>query len=168
MKNQASLHQPFQELINEYQRLIYKIARAYAAESQLDDLYQEICAHLWRAFPKYDRERARTSWVYRIALNVSISYYRKEQSRKKKHAALSENLSLINTEPEQSLDTKVKALYAFLNHLSEIDRALMILYLEDKSHEEIGQILGISKSNVATKVNRIKNRLKTHFQTDQH
>jgi RNA polymerase sigma-70 factor (ECF subfamily) len=103
-----------------------------------------------------------STWIYRIALNVSISFYRKERTRKS-HTVTTDQLLDIPEHPEASLAPQILQLQLFIQQLKPLDKALMILYLEDKSHQEISEILGISPSNVATKIGRIKQQLKTQF-----
>jgi len=103
--------------------------------------------------------------MYRIALNVAISFYRKWEKRKPE-IPLSETLIEFEDKDEGAHETeeKINRLQQFINELKELDRALMILYLEDKSYKEIAEIIGITETNVATKINRIKGKMKQNFQ----
>jgi RNA polymerase sigma-70 factor (ECF subfamily) len=101
--------------------------------------------------------------LYRISLNVAISFYRKNSTRAKKYTGLDEQMAEATLDDKSDNEKQLKLLEQFISELKEIDKALMMLYLEDKSHTEIAEILGISVSNVGTKAGRIKDQLKTRF-----
>ena len=160
----------FTELIGENKGIIFKICNAYCFNAaDRDDLAQEIIYNLWKSFDAYKAEYKFSTWMYRIALNVAISFYRKEQ-HKKRRIPYTENLlvfeedSLPRTEEERNLQLLLK----FIGELKEIDKSIILLYLGDKSYKEIAEITGITESNVATKINRIKEKLKTNFLTNQN
>ena len=128
------------------------------------DLIQEIIIQIWKSFHRYNDRYQMSTWIYRIALNVAISWYRKDKSRQDKLVPMAKNIIQLRNEDETSeTENEIRLLYKFINELKELDRALMILYLETKSYREIAEILGISESNVATKVSRIKLQLKEKF-----
>jgi len=102
------------------------------------------------------------TWIYRIALNVSISFYRKETRRKKVSTPLSNEILKVADDINEA-DENMILLQQFISELKELDKALVILYLEEKSHREIAEIVGISETNVATKIGRIKILLKQKF-----
>lgn len=167
MEKRTKQELEFTELLEKHKKLIFKVANIYCKNPEdRKDLIQEIIIQLWKAYPKYDSTFAITTWFYRIALNVSISYYRKAKSQKIKSVTESEYIFNIIETPE--IDTnrneQLELLYQFINELKELDKALMLLYLEEKKQDEIAIILGISKTNVATKIGRIKKQLKTKFQ----
>ncbi len=145
--------------------IIYKIVNSYCKqEEDRKDLTQEIIIQLWRSFDKYDNRYKYSTWIYRIALNVSISFYRKGKRRREISHPLPENiLTSVKYEEDNESMYLFELLQKFISELRELDRALMILYLEERSHKEISEILGISESNVATKISRIKNKLKQKF-----
>jgi RNA polymerase sigma-70 factor, ECF subfamily len=160
----------FTELIRENKGIIFKICNAYCPiKEDRDDLAQEIIYNLWKSFSGYKAEFKFSTWMYRIALNVAISFYRKEQN-KRRRITYSENLLVFeddnspNTEEEKNL----RLLLKFIGDLKEIDKSIILLYLGNKSYKEIAEITGITESNVATKINRIKDKLKTNFLTNQN
>ena len=160
----------FTELIRENKGIIFKICNAYCPGMEdRDDLAQEIIYNLWKSFSSYKAEFKFSTWMYRIALNVAISFYRKEQN-KRKRVTYSENLLVFeddsspNTEEEKSLQLLLK----FIGELKEIDKSIILLHLGSKSHKEIAEITGITETNVATKLNRIKDKLRTNFLTNQN
>ncbi|WP_277466957.1 sigma-70 family RNA polymerase sigma factor [Parabacteroides sp. PF5-6] len=143
-------------MIREHNGIIYKVASIYAdKENVLDDLYQEVVLNLWKSFPTFRNESAYSTWIYRIALNTCISFFRKS-SRKPMYVELSPDLR-VATEDNSFY---VNELYALINQLNKLERALIFLYLEDRPYKEIADILGITPTNVSTKINRIKEKLK--------
>ena len=155
----------FAALLNRHKGILYKVANAYCRdEEDRKDLIQEIILQLWRSWGKYDPTYQQSTWVYRIALNVSISFYRQEKRRKAATAPLSDEILAVPNESESGeLQEDIRLLYQFINQLPALHRALMILYLDQKTYQEIAEILGITTTNVATKISRIKKTLKHQF-----
>lgn len=157
--------QAFMTVVEDHKALIYKIARMYARNSEdQNDLVQEIIFQLWHSFEKYDPAFRWSTWIYRIALNVSISFYRREKQRQKLSAPMPEQVFLIENE-ENTLQEDIRLLYQFIRELKEIDRAMIILSLDGNPQKEIAGILGLSETNVSTRIARIKNRLKQKFES---
>jgi RNA polymerase sigma factor (sigma-70 family) len=156
--------QYFQEIIEQHKGILYKVARAYCQnEDDRQDLIQEMMIQIWKSIHRYDKQLKISTWLYRISLNVAISFYRKQSARANKYTVLNEQISQMPMDDKTEDERQLNLLELFINELKEIDKALMILYLEDKGHAEIAEILGISVSNVGTKVGRIKDKLKTRF-----
>ncbi len=154
----------FQELIEQHKGILFKVARTYCQdEEDRQDLIQEIMIQLWQSFPKYNDEFKVSTWLYRISLNVAISFYRKNAVRKDNNISLNENVSQIQDVEKAEKEQQLNLLDQFITELKELDKALILLYLEDKSHAEIADILGISAGNVGTKVGRIKDKLKQRY-----
>lgn len=156
----------FLRLLEEHKGIIIKICNAYCREKDdKEDLSQEIVYNLWKGFASYLPDYKFSTWLYRVALNVAISYYRKEK-RSLQYTPYDENLIVFNEDGyNKELDGNLLLLQQFIFELKEIDKSVMLLYLDDKSYREIAEITGISESNVATKINRIKVNLKTKFTT---
>jgi len=161
----SNIQADFTQLIEQNKGIIYKVARSYGKnEDDRADLFQEIVIQLWRAFERYDDRYKLSTWMYRIALNVAISFYRKERRRTEVTSPLNEGMTEIADDPvDGEVEANINLLQQFINELKELDKALMILYLESKSYREIAEILGISETNVATKISRIKDQLKQKF-----
>ena len=159
----------FQELIEQHRGILFKVAKAYCPnEEELEDLVQEMMIQIWQALPRYNAQYKSSTWIYRIALNVAISSYRKKTTRQRQQQALDVQ-PLLGAETDfNEQEQQFRLLEQFISELKELDRALMVLYLEDRSHAEIAEILGISVSNVATKIGRIKDKLKQRFSQHQH
>jgi len=147
----------FVDFIESSKGIIYKVCLLYSDDSEShNDLFQEVVVNLWRAYPRFRGECKVQTWIYRIALNTCVSYLRKNKSRPST-LPLSSNIEAFADESDIAT---IKELYKLINSLSKIERALVLLYIEEKSHEEISQIIGISKSNVAVKLFRVKEKLK--------
>ncbi|MBR5235660.1 MAG: sigma-70 family RNA polymerase sigma factor [Bacteroidaceae bacterium] len=153
------LEKPFIALVTEYQRVIYKVCYMYATdEYTLEELYQETVINLWKAFPQFKEHSKVSTWVYRIAMNTCISYFRKSSVRPTTIPITFHMETTLADDSEQS--GYLRELYRMISQLGKLDRALILLWLEDKSYQEIADIIGITKANVAVKINRIKEKLK--------
>lgn len=152
----------FAGLLEQHRGIVLKVAGTYAWHPEdRADLAQEIAAQLWRAFPKYDGSRSFPTWMYRIALNVAISAVRGDGARRQQSIPLDEDLHEVGIEgADHEADQHLRLLRRCIERLEPLNRALLLLYLEDRSHREIAEVLGISESNVATKLGRLKQRLR--------
>ncbi len=160
----------FQALLAQHEKIVFKVAAMYCRNAEdRRDLAQEICVQAWRSFGSYDEARSFSTWMYRIALNVAISFARQAGHRSRHAVPLHEDAhdiaddSAVPNEP----DERVRALHAFIAQLDALHRALMLLYLEDRSYREIAEVLGISETNVATKINRLKQRIRAGISETQ-
>lgn len=154
----------FVQLVQQYQRLVYKVCGLFANDNEeRKDLFQEIILQAWKAYPGFKGQSSVSTWLYRISLNTAITY----QKKQKRGPAIIYPDELVQ-HPEDNLpDTwkeEYKILHQMIAGLPKLDRALVLLYLEDKSHNEIADIMGISASNVGTKLNRIKDKMKQQAQ----
>jgi RNA polymerase sigma-70 factor (ECF subfamily) len=162
--NEKEQRQHFLNIIEQHKGILYTVARAYCPNADdRQDLIQEMMIQIWQSIHKYDDQFKISTWLYRISLNVAISFYRKSSTRSKKYTELTEQLIETPVEDKSENERQLYLLEQFISQLKEIDKALMILYLEDKSHTEIAEILGMSVSNVGTKIGRIKVKLKTQI-----
>jgi len=154
----------FREIIEQHKGILLKVARTYCPnDDDRQDLIQEMMVQIWQSVHKYDDRYKLSTWLYRISLNVAISFYRKSSTRAKKQTELSEQMAEMLTEQKSDKEQQLNLLEKFISELKEIDKALMILYLDDKNHTEIAAIMGISVSNVGTKIGRIKDNLRARF-----
>lgn len=155
----------FLVVIEQHKGIIYKIANSFKKdEEDKKDLVQEIIFQLWRSFPTYDHRTKISTWMYRVALNVAITSYRKEKKKNELIIPLQDAMIIFAADQEPGIDdSNLQILQRFINELKELDRALMLLYLEEKSGKEIAEILGLSETNIRTKINRIKEGLKQRF-----
>jgi RNA polymerase sigma factor (sigma-70 family) len=162
--------QEFVNLIQGNKGIIYKICNSYCTNREdRDDLAQEIVYNLWKSYHAFNPQFKFSTWMYRIALNVAISFYRKE-SKSNVYVPFSEHLIVFDDSAEGQADSEsqLTLLWKFINELKEIDKSIMLLYLDDRSHKEIAEITGITPTNVATKIMRIKDKLKSNFLTNQN
>jgi RNA polymerase sigma factor (sigma-70 family) len=158
----------FLQLIRDNKGILFKISNSYCRNrDDREDLMQEIIYQLWKSARGFDSNRKFSTWMYRIALNVAISYYRRQQRSGLRIAFGGELhlMELADHQPETDTDEKIGLLQQFISGQNELDKALMILYLEERPYREIAEILGITETNVATKLSRIKGRLKQYLLT---
>lgn len=156
----------FEVLLERHQKIVYKVANTYCRHAEdRRDLVQEISTQLWRAFPRYDKGRSFSTWMYRIALNVAISFARRSRHREMQPLPSTTSVSgpVEVQAATQELEEKVAALHGFIDRLDDLNRALLLLYLEEHSFREIAGVLGISETNVATKISRLKQRIREDF-----
>ena len=155
----------FAERIAANRGIVVKVAGTYARHpDERDDLAQDIVAQLWRAWPRYDASRPFATWMYRIALNVAIGHSRTE-ARRRSHAAT------VDTEADDVVDEgadpeharRVRELRKFIDRQSPLDRALLLLYIDGCLQRDIAEILGLSETNVATKIGRLKLRIRSEI-----
>lgn len=146
----------FAELVNRYKDVIFKVCYVYASREELEDYYQEVLIQLWRSLPKFRNESKMSTWIYRISLNTCISYVRKN---KKVNKVSLIDLDFIDNDIEKKY--YIDELYLLINRLNKFEKAIILLWLEERDYEEIASIVGISKNNVAVKLNRIKEKLRS-------
>ncbi len=159
------MEQQFIQTIKQHQGILHKVCRIYCnTVMEREDLFQEIVLQLWRSFPTFRNESKITTWMYRIALNTAISGLRKKRVPTTELEAVSYQ---IKDEKEDYLEDKLVQLYKAINYLSDIEKSIVLLYLEDKPYDEIAEIIGISANYVAVKMNRIKEKLRTLLKTER-
>jgi len=154
----SNIEKEFIELIRKNEHLIYKVCSMYISdEFPLADLYQEVVYNLWKSFPKFRNESTESTYMYRIALNTCITGMRKELKRPQHVPILELNEHLV--EPE-SMERNIKEMYKLIYQLNTLERAIILLYLEEKTYQEIADITGLTLNNIAIKIKRIKEKLK--------
>lgn len=157
----------FLSLIDSHQRMLLKVCWAYTrTEHDRDDLFQEIAGRLWSAFGNYDRNRKFSTWMYRVALNVAIDFRRGRQRR----GAEMQSLEDAPDPPfphDESKQEQLEELHELLERQNEADRAILLLCLEGNSYREIAEVIGISESNVGTRLNRLKQSLRESVQSSE-
>lgn len=171
----AELEASFLALVVDHAGMLRQVAGAYAWDpDDRRDLLQEIHLQLWRAFPRYDPERRFSTWMYRIALNVAISWRRRVTTQARRTVPLegagppgtpARDPADPRAEPRapEPEEVRARALHEVIARLDPLNRALMILYLDDLSHAEIADVLGLSASNVGTKIHRLKQRIRAEL-----
>lgn len=165
MKNPSHTEDEFVHFLESYKRLIVKVAGIYCSDTEeRKDLVQDIVLQLWKSFPNYDPKYARSTWTYRIALNVSISHLRKAKTREKTREGFTAEDQLVCLDVEYR-DERLEHLYRLIGQLQPLEKALIMLQLEGCQNKEIADIMGMSASNVSTKLQRIRKKLKSLFET---
>ena len=151
----------FLERMTKNMAILHKVCNVYCNnEEEKRDMMQEITLQLWKAFPSFREQSKFSTWMYRIAFNTAVTNIR----RSKRHPIL-EAFSDKQEEPPDkedipSLDDEINRLYKAISHLNEIEKGIILLYLEKRSYAEIGEITGLSEKNVSVKIVRIKVKLK--------
>ncbi len=146
-------------IIKSHQGILYKVAKMYTeAPEDQKDLYQEIVYQLWKSFGSFKNESKIGTWIYRVALNTAISQLKKDQKHKSKITFNEEFIDRID-QVDHLVEERIQLLYKHIKALSLVEKGIMFLYLEGKSHSEIAQITGFSTSNVGTRIGRIKKKL---------
>ena len=150
--------QMFLRLVEQHKQIIYKVCFMYASDDEtINDLFQEVTLNLWKGFPRFRGESKPTTWVYRIAVNTCVSWLRSSNRRPQ---TVPLTLSMTDLMTDEQEKENLRELYALINRLGKLERALILLWLEEKSYEEIAEILDISVSNVGVRINRIKAKLR--------
>ncbi len=164
--NMEHARQGFAEQLERHRGIVFKVAGTYCRNpDDRAELAQEIASQLWQAYPRFDPARPFSTWMYRIALNVAISFVRDDSQRRRHAIPLDDQLHDI-ADPhaaDPQAEQQVRVLHRFIHAQAPLDRALLLLYLEDRSYREMSEILGISETNVATKISRLKQRIRNEL-----
>ena len=144
-----------------YTGIIIKLCRAYTnSQEDFEDYYQEVCLQIWRSKDNFQEKSEWSTWIYRISLNVCLTLLKKKKNNRQHFVSD----SIISEETEDNYafsDESLNLLYDAIRKLSEIDRAIIMLYLEEKPYQEIASIIGTNPNNIGVRVKRIKDKLKT-------
>ena len=152
------MDESFIDIINNHRALIYKVCRLYCDDPEdQKDLFQEIILQIWKSFDNFRQESSLSTWMYRVALNTAITHFKRERR-------LGNRVPLAGIEiPEiasgDNSDELLSQLFKAIEDLDKIDKSIILLYLEEKTYDEISTITGLSKSNVGVRINRIKTKL---------
>lgn len=149
----------FLSLINQHKAIIHKVSKMYMNDAeQQRDLFQEIVMQLWKAYPTFKGNSKFSTWMYRVALNTALVYFKKDH-RKVDKTPLNENIDVIDTDDSEAKEERLAYLYKAVQELNAVEKALIFLFLENQSHREIALNLGISEVNARVKLNRTKEKL---------
>tara|TARA_B100001057_G_scaffold95624_1_gene92062 strand:+ start:5686 stop:6192 length:507 start_codon:yes stop_codon:yes gene_type:complete len=152
----------FVVLIEKNQNLIHKICRLYSnSDAEHKDLFQEITIQLWKAYPKFRGDSKFSTWMYRVGINTAISLYRKSRRRIKSFSFQDIDYKIPQSEPyDDSKDRQLHSIYEAIKVMNDIDKAIIFLYLENRTYKEISRTIGLTEVNARVRMNRIKNKLK--------
>ena len=143
-----------------YSGIIIKICRAYTdSQEDFEDYYQEVCLQVWRSRDQFRGESKWSTWIYRLALNICLTMIKKKKNNRQ-HVVSDYSVPEATEDNHAFSDESLNLLYDAIKKLSEIDRAVILLYLEERSYKEIAEIIGTSHNNIAVRITRIKERLK--------
>ncbi|WP_126974349.1 RNA polymerase sigma factor [Gynurincola endophyticus] len=157
----------FTKIIKENEGLIFKVAILYTNSSHdKEDLYQEIIFQLWKSFDTFKEESKLSTWMYRVAMNTAI-YNLKSAKKQINTIAIDTETDRLTEASDESEERRIRLLYESIQTLNLLERGIILLYLEGKSHQEIAEIIGITTTNVGTKVSRIKEKLKLQISKTQ-
>lgn len=152
------MEKAFLKIVDEHQNIIHKLSRMYRdTKEDQEDLFQEVVYQLWKAFPAFRKEAKVSSWMYRIALNTAIASFRKKTVPMEFNSHIPEKLHPVEAVEESENEARM---YEALRKLNSVEKAVISLYLEDFSYQEIAEITGISESYVGVRINRAKTKLK--------
>lgn len=159
------LKNEFLEILSNYQGILYKVSLVYfKSKTDREDNFQEIVYQLWKSYPKLLNKNSIGSWIYAVAINTSISRIKKERriEYRENVPELPDNSNILDDiTKNESLRLLINAIYS----LDEIDKSIMLMYLEEKNYDDIAEIIGISKSNVGVRINRAKKILNRILKT---
>lgn len=153
----------FTRIIRENQAMIFKVSIVYTTnEDDRKDLFQEIVIQLWKSLDQFRHDAKISTWIYRVALNTAITQFRR---RRKQIPQIPINKAAMNyaEDTDAFVEERVSMLYKQIQGLNDLDKGLIFLFLEDKTYEEIASVTGITLTNVATKLSRIKQKLKSQI-----
>ncbi len=147
----------FENIIKDYHNIIFKICKVYSSSEYFDDLYQEMLIAIWKSLKNFNNNSSISTWIYKVVLNTALSYRRKEDRKAINSIELKEVYS--NIEDETDKNDKIDLLYRALKKLRPEERLIILLFIEEKSNDEIAEIIGITNGNVRVKLSRIKKKL---------
>ena len=154
------LQTDFIKIIEDNKKLIYKVSHLYCDNADdMQDLFQDIISNLWMAYPNFQQKSKVSTWVYRVSLNTAITWFR-DYSKQSKRIEYTNWIPDMTNETDHATDELYEQLYKAIDTLGKIDKAIIMLFLDDTSYDEIAEIVGLTKTNVATKIGRIKLKLK--------
>src|SRR4030095_935251 len=169
LSKEVNVQDQFLQLVKEHSGMIHKVCRLYGhTETDRQDLCQEIIIQVWKSFPRFRGDSKFSTWLYRIALNTAISDLRKQ---KRQIDIVYSDVPLRELQEagvDNEKEDQLKQLYVAIGQLGEIEKAIVMLYLEDKSYEEMEDILGINQNNLRVKMNRIKEKLRKLTKSVEH
>ncbi|RYY71946.1 MAG: RNA polymerase sigma factor [Chitinophagaceae bacterium] len=166
--NTTANRDEFLHLIEQNKGIIIKICNSYCRNvDDRQDLAQEMIYQLWKSGNSFNQEYKFTTWMYRVALNVAISFYRKQ--RQQREQPINEWHINIEEAPAESPEKErnISLLQEFISQMKELDKAMILLWSESRSYKEISEIVGITETNVATRISRLKLKLKQQFSQHQ-
>jgi RNA polymerase sigma-70 factor (ECF subfamily) len=160
------MEKEFIQLVNDHRALIFKVCNLYCRDPEnRRDLFQEVVLQLWKSFPAFKKQSANSTWIYRVSLNTAISNFRKESKKPERTSIRTQDFEIPDMPGADDTERR-SSLNLAIEKLTEIEKAIIMLYLDEKNYEEISEIIGISTSNVGVRINRIKTKLSKLIKTE--
>jgi RNA polymerase sigma factor (sigma-70 family) len=160
--DQAATGKEFERLVTEHELLIHKVCRMYACTAaDRQDLFQEIVIQLWKSYKKFKGDSKFSTWLYRVAINTSITGLRKKNNLISSYEPATLPQDMPDTSEHAAAEEQLRQMYTAIDQLNEIEKAIVMLYMEDKSYEEMEYILGMSQGSLRVKMSRIKDKLRS-------
>ncbi|MEO7992708.1 MAG: sigma-70 family RNA polymerase sigma factor [Chryseolinea sp.] len=154
------MKEEFIACISEHERIIFKVCKMYCrSRDDEQDLFQDILLQLWKSFPSFKRDSKVSTWMYRVALNTAITRLRNEKKRPEQQTIDKDVLQIPNTINDPK-DEKFTLMIKAIEKLSSVEKAIMVLYMEDHNYREMAEVMGMTESNIGFKINQIKTKLK--------
>lgn len=156
----------FIEIVDKHKGILFKICHIYTSSVEdCKDLEQEIVVQLWQSIDRFDGRVKLSTWIYKVALNRAILYFKRESRRRVSHVNVDSTILTLTTIPDsgeynRDVDRQIEQLYAIIGEMSKIDKAVILLFLDGYKYREISDLIELSESNVATKISRIKQSIK--------
>jgi RNA polymerase sigma factor (sigma-70 family) len=159
-----NLKEEFLVLVNQNKGIIYRISRSYSeTEADREDLFQEILLNLWKGFPSFRNESKFSTWLYRIALNTCITSFRKKNRTLNVVSIHEKHNQITDNQVNMDYNEEIRLLYNAIGKLDKLEKAIIILYLEERSYEDIAEIAGITANHAGVKIGRIKAKLRQYL-----
>lgn len=160
MSQSPAKERQFLQVVSQHRQLLYKICYMYAVDGEhFKDLYQEVLANIWQGFDTFRGEASISTWLYRTAFNTCVTYFRRTSRHSAGRVPLESVLGLENDESDSLRLQRLRKMYSLISDLSRIDKALIMMWLDEKSYDEIASLTGLTRNNVATRLRRIKLKL---------
>lgn len=167
--NTDFLEREFLNLVMESQGIIHKVCNVYCQDQEdRKDLFQEILIQLWKSYASFQGKSKFSTWMYRVSLNVALQYVRKERNKPQETGLSSALKNLQDLERDEGLEEDLKKLYGAISQLNNVEKAIIMLYLEEKSNDEIAEIIGISQNYVRVRMNRSKEKIRKLLNTQRY
>lgn len=158
----------FLQTITKHQGILHKVCGMYCDNKEdKEDLFQEIVAQLWKYYPKFRNESKVSTWMYRVAINTAITSFKKNKRRPDNSELNKEHIQLTYESVDEAFEERLQMLHSAISKLSDIEKSIILLFLEEKKYEEIAEIIGITQNNVRVKMNRIRGKLKQYMTGDE-
>lgn len=148
----------FMAVVNDNRRLIYKVCYMYATDDDhFNDLYQEVLANIWQGIGSFRGDSRESTWIYRVALNTCVTFFRRNSHHTTGRVSI-DNVTEMEA-PDNAKGDMLREMYRLIGGLPKMDKAIILMWLDEKSYDEIAEETGLTRNTVATRLRRIKQKL---------